>query len=84
LQALVSAPFVGETAIDPPHPSIGFLVDQCARDEVAVSGKPVERFLSILATHQERQMEWTKMAREKGRGKKKKGGSLEGDRLSRA
>jgi len=63
LSALVAMPFTGQIDETPPHRSIAFLVDIAASEVEPESDKAVDRFLSILATHQQRNLELTRTAK---------------------
>ncbi len=63
LSALLSMPFQKTIIRAKPHPSIAFLVDLATKDREPESDKAVDRFVSILAGHQQRTIELTRRAK---------------------
>ena len=63
LSALLSIPFQKSINKAKPHQSIAFLVELATRDREPESDKAVDRFVSILAGHQQRTIELTRRAK---------------------
>lgn len=67
LSALLSVRNTAAVSQCSSHPSIKFLVDSAAREDPPESDRAVDRFISILATHQQRNMEITRSAKMGGK-----------------
>lgn len=66
LSALLSVRNATAVSENPPHASIAHLVEMAAREDAPESDRAVDRFLAILAAHQQRNIEATRFARPGG------------------